>query len=112
MRDVAAELLDLLATERALLVRGCFDDLDRLAVQKELLMRELARDTPPHRIVAPLRNRAEANARLLGAAAAGLRAAIDRISSARGAGPALETYAADGSRKRLGRPRPQHERRA
>lgn len=112
MDDAITELLKLLDSERDALVEGRFDDLERMGADKEHLMRRVAELSVPQDQMEQLRRRSEANSRLLGAAAAGFRAALDRIRSSREPAPTLKTYTADGSRFPLGKLRPRHERRA
>ena len=76
-----AELEDLLTEERTLLLKGCIDDLPRVAKEKVRLLEKMPPREVPHRV----RELAQSNATLLDAAGRGIRSVIDRLETARGA---------------------------
>ncbi len=102
-QSAAEALEDLLEKERAAILDGRFDSLERLAVEKERLVKSVA-DSGRSGLVG-LRNRAERNRALLIAMGAGVKSAIQRIEGLRGAGKLLQTYDAAGQRTAMAGPR-------
>ncbi len=95
-QSAAEALEDLLEKERAAILEGRFDKLERLAAEKERLVKSVAESGG--RGLVGLRNRAERNRALLMAMSAGVKSAIQRIEGLRGAGKPLQTYDAAGQR--------------
>ena len=102
---------DMLDQERALLMSGSVEGLERLAEQKSALVRRLSAVTGADELQR-LKWKAEQNSRLFEAAAAGIRSVSQRISALRVGPKPLTTYSADGQRTDLGASRGTLERRA
>jgi hypothetical protein len=109
-----AALDALLTEERDLLVHGRFADLPGLIDRKAGLVDGLAAAAGPGDapILDGLRNRADANAQLMNASLAGLRAAGRRIDMILRAGHSLETYDRLGKSGTISTAAPGVERRA
>jgi hypothetical protein len=100
-----------LEAERLCLVGGALDGLSRLALRKEALLAGLRPGTAAEPGLSRLRGALARNARLLSAAAQGVRDADSRL---RGLidGPGLETYDGSGNRRTLAEARPSLSRNA
>lgn len=94
---------DLLDREKRLILRGDLESVGRLAVEKERLLKRLARTTLKRWELADLRKQAERNSELLAASARGFRAVADELRRVGAAKENLTTYSADGTRSKLGR---------
>ncbi len=91
----AAQLRDLLATERTAVLSGEYALLEELARRKERLVRSVAANPPPPLLLAKLRAALADNATLMAAASDGFRTAIKNLVAAPPVATAL--YQADGS---------------
>ena len=113
--DPVDDLSAVLEAERAALAAGAFEDLAELAARKTALLAELDA-APPTRAAGPqleaVKRDAAHNARLLDAAARGLRAAIDRLAAMQRVATHLDTYTEAGTRADLAPPSPTLEKRA
>jgi hypothetical protein len=111
MADVVTELEEVLEAERLCLVGGELDGLARLATRKEALLVGLPPGAAAEPGLSRLRGALARNARLLAAAAQGVRDADSRLRELID-GPALETYDDGGNRRTLAGPRPSLSRNA
>lgn len=107
-------LTDLLEEERSALLRGDLDATAALLPEKERLLAALPEAAAPK--AAPLQElakRVACNQLLLEGALEGLRSVTERLAALRRVRDSLETYGADGKRRRHGTsPRRALERRA
>lgn len=78
-RPIAETLVDVLETERRLILNGCFDELGGLQDKKERLLKQLDAEWPSPGVMARLRARAGSNLALLAAAREGFAAAQARV---------------------------------
>lgn len=102
--DPLSGLVALLEEERRVLLAGDFAALADLGDRKERLLAIAESSTRPDAPgLAALRSAAEANRLLLAAALRGVRAARERLDTARSGGPALSTYDASGRAETHGR---------
>ena len=101
-QSAAEALEDLLEKERTAILDGRFDSLERLAAEKERLVKSVADSGGPGLV--GLRTRAERNRALLMAMGSGVKAAIQRIEGLRRAGAPLHTYDASGQRTAMAGP--------
>lgn len=95
------DLQDLLDRERAALLEGRFEVLERLAEEKQRLAGAMLKSEPDAGALAAVRKVAERNRDLLSAAREGLRAASARIAGLSKAKAPLATYDATGARTNL-----------
>lgn len=91
--DVLAALGAYLERERAALVAGDFEALERLEPEKAALLADAAGPWPEPIVAATRRNQA-----LLAAAAEGIRAGVVRLAELRQISKGYVTYSADGRR--------------
>lgn len=111
--EPAREMEALLGAEREALLSGALGQLPALIAAKERLLPGLESAPPADAALAErLHRRAAANQVLLDAALKGLRAARERIETARAGGPPLSTYDASGRAERHAPTRPSVTRRA
>lgn len=110
-RQLVDELEDLLDRERALLRSGAVEGLPRLTDQKTRLMAGLSAGAGQSNLTR-LREKAARNARMLNAAAKGIRSVTDRISALRAGPQTFTTYSASGTRATVGSKSGKVERRA
>lgn len=110
LKDTAGAMHDVLDRERAAILSGRFDTLERLVPEKERLADRLARKGADHPELDRLRARAERNARLLEAMRNGLNDARAQLNALRGTTQDLQTYDATGRKTNLGAPRPTDRR--
>lgn len=110
-RLIIDELEDLLDRERAMLRTGALQELSRLADQKARLMAGLSAAAGQSSLTR-LREKAARNARMLDAAARGIRSVTDRIAALRAGPQTFTTYAANGARATVGSKSGNVERRA
>ncbi len=84
---------DLLETERAALLKGDVDRINRLVDRKEALITQVtALVDVPSSVLAPLQEKLRRNHELIEHALAGIRAAAKRIEDMRKARETLQTY--------------------
>lgn len=113
MDDVAADLiLDLLDDERAAILAGAFDRLDRMAARKEALFTRLAEEAVPPSRLARIARSVGRNQRLLAASLAGLREAGARLKVLRSVRDSFSSYDARGTLAVLPQVPPAFERKA
>ncbi|MEO1238624.1 MAG: flagellar biosynthesis protein FlgN [Pseudomonadota bacterium] len=98
---LADELEDLLDKEYDVLRSGTIADIPRLADQKARLMSGLQASAGMVAL-GRVREKATRNARLLEAAAAGIRSVTDRVTALRAGPQTFTTYSADGARSTVG----------
>ncbi|MEL7105919.1 MAG: flagellar biosynthesis protein FlgN [Pseudomonadota bacterium] len=110
-RRLVDELEDLLDRERDVLRSGAVQDLPRLADQKARLMAGLS-SAAGKATLAHLRDKAARNARMLDAAAKGIRSVTDRVAALRAGPRTFTTYSASGARAIVGSKGGTVERRA
>lgn len=89
---IAAELLELLDTERAALHSCAFDVLDELAERKRYLIQTLGNNAPDPATIRNIRKRLQDNQALLAAAITGVKAASDRIAALQKVRSGLDVY--------------------
>lgn len=111
-QSAAEALQDLLEKERAAILRGRFDSLERLAAEKERLVKAVVQLGREGTSLAGLKAQAERNRALLMAMGSGVKAAIRRIEGLRGVGAPLQTYDAAGHRTAIAQPQRTLGRRA
>lgn len=97
-RGLADSVHDLLDRERAAILAGRFDVLERLTAEKERLIARLVGTGKLGGELERLRTLAERNARLLEAMRVGLKDATDRLEEMRRKPGSLHTYDASGRR--------------
>ena len=85
-------LRDLLEKERDAILTGRFDLLERLAAEKERLVKLVSRDQTDANLLAKLREKTERNGQLLAAMRDGIRAAQDRVRKLQKGAEPLQTY--------------------
>jgi len=100
-RDAVDPLEDLLDRERAVILAGQFDKLERLVAEKERLTQRLEAEGLSKRVITHLQSKAKRNGRLLQAMEAGLKEASLRISKLRDLPDELQTYDASGKKSPL-----------
>jgi hypothetical protein len=111
-KSAATRLSECLEAERRAILSGDLGRLDEFAATKErLIPRLVSEDVDPEELE-ELRRRVRGNARLLEAAARGLRSVLDQIGSLKDGGPALTSYSDTGQKQDLGRKKSSVERRA
>ena len=94
---VASDALeDLLDREREAVLQGRFDVLDRLAVEKERLVRAVSKNSTGPEALIRLKTASDRNGRLLEAMRAGVDAAQKRVRAMRNQKVSLQTYDAAG----------------
>lgn len=91
-------MIDLLEREKAAILSGRFDVLERLETEKARLMASLPMHGADATSLRAVRSAAERNAALLGAMAKGIRRAQTILSACRAPVP-LVTYGRDGQRE-------------
>ncbi len=94
--DAGGALLDLLDREKAAILAGRFDSLDRMAVEKDRLVKAVTRTRLEPLVLANLRERTERNGRLLEAMRAGVAAAQARVRKMQSGPEPLQTYDSTG----------------
>lgn len=97
LRSDAGALEDLFMRERAAILGGRFDLLERLIVEKERLVAAIQKNPAMSGHLIRLRGMAEKNRQLLTAMERGVRAAADRVESLRRKPATLKTYDASGN---------------
>lgn len=108
---LADELEDVLDRERGMLRTGSLRDLSTLAEHKARLMAKLSPAVGSDALI-KLREKASRNARMLDAAAKGIRSVTDRIATLRSGSTSFSTYSASGARATVGTKASRVERRA
>lgn len=100
-RSPVAAMEAALEKERAAIVSGTYDKLDRIAAEKERLAGRL-RGAVDAKDAARLRDKADRNARLLDAMRSGLERARDRLTAILQNSADLQTYDANGRKSGIG----------
>ncbi|WP_172297659.1 hypothetical protein [Pseudoruegeria sp. HB172150] len=100
-REGAETLDEILDRERAAILEGQFDVIERLTPAKERALDRLKRRPPDGVALGQLRGKVERNGRLLEAMRAGLASAQERLKALRERPSALRTYDAKGRRTSL-----------
>jgi len=95
------DLEDLLERERAAVLAGRFDLLERLGDEKERLVRIVDRDGATPETLARLRAETERNGLLLEAMRSGVMAAQARVQAMQQPKEPLQTYDASGHKKNI-----------
>lgn len=108
----AARLSVCLEEERRAILAGDLAKIAELARTKEALIPQLLDARPDPGDLRKLQDVVRRNARLLEAAARGLRSVLDRIAAIRDGGPKTKTYSNEGRTTDLGRAKSTFERRA
>lgn len=98
----AHALTNLLERERAALLKGNLTDLQKIGVNKETLMKAVARSKPTQAEITSLQKLTNRNRRLLIAASKGVRSAQMRITKLRAKPAALNTYGPSGGITSMG----------
>lgn len=102
LQDTIDALDDVLDQERVALLDGNLDLVGRLVVRKGALSDALTGDYPPNsELISALSIKANRNQILLGSALEGIQRVTDRLGTMRRIRTSLETYDAQGQRKRV-----------
>ena len=90
---IVGTLAELLETERAALLKGDVDRINRLADRKETLISQVkALSDVPSSTLTPLQNKLRRNHELIEHALAGIRSAAKRVEEMRTVRDSLQTY--------------------
>jgi len=92
IQDTHVALEELLNQERAAILNGQYDKLERFIDEKERLLNALAKTRVDPKILSRLREQTERNGILYDAMRSGIGSALDRLKSMKEPGPALKTY--------------------
>ena len=101
LSTASEELEDLLERERVAVRAGRFDQRDRRSVEKERLVRCVARDGAAPETLIRLRSGTQRNGELLDAMRAGIAAAQTKIKALQQPRKALQTYDACGRKQAI-----------
>lgn len=112
VHDVDRALADLLLRERADILAGRLEGLERLHDEKMALLARLPGAAPQRAGLMRIRQLSEENQRLLAAAAEGLKSAAARLAAISGAQAGFGTYDRSGRESRIEIPRRVVERKA
>ena len=105
MRDTVDFLDDLLEEERLALLDGNLDLIGRMFDRKESLIEALNdHDTPDIKALSDLNIKVVRNQALLGSALEGIQSVADRLATMRRIKSSLDTYDAQGRRKKIDMP--------
>lgn len=95
--EIVGSLDDVLELERAALLKGDVDKINRLADRKEDLMSKIgALQDVPESLLTPLKAKLHRNRDLIEHALEGIRAAADRMNDMKRARDGLQTYDRNG----------------
>lgn len=100
--QIFAILESFLDKERRAILNGAFEDIDRIAHEKELLLEGKKLVAPDQKTLERLRRKAERNQNLLAAAIRGVRSVSARLEALRNGPAELNTYDKSGQRTTLG----------
>lgn len=95
-------LEDLLDKERAAILDGAFEDMGRIASEKEVVLERRELTAPDQRTLDRVRHKAARNQHLLSAAIRGVRVVAARLDVLRNGPSDMNTYDRSGQRTSLG----------
>ncbi len=111
-QNIVDAFKDHLDREKAMILKGDLDGVDRLSREKVRLLTRVGRAQVDHVTLENLRGRAERNNRLLAASARGFRTVQEHLKQLADMPATLQTYDRDGQRATLGQSRTDFNKRA